>query len=98
MGWGACVSGLLSPFSFIELFKNGTALAKMALVGGMQCFTDGKNINDLEQLWFVDAVRMPVALNTAYVIFWGTGAMVSGAAVVPWLLKRLVSGCSVSYV
>ena len=42
------MSGFKSPLSFTELFTNGAALRKLSTVGGLQTFTDGKNVNDLE--------------------------------------------------
>lgn len=42
------MSGFKSPFSFTELFTNGATLRKLSAVGGLQTFTDGKNVNDLE--------------------------------------------------
>ena len=84
-------SGFKSPFSFTELFSNGAALRKLSVVAGLQTFTDGKNVNDLEQLWFVDAVKMPIAATTTYVMSYGVAIMASGAAVVPMLLRRLGS-------
>jgi MFS family permease len=42
------MSGFKSPLSFTELFTNGAALRKLSTIGGLQTFTDGKNVNDLE--------------------------------------------------
>ena len=57
----------------------------------MQTFTDGKNVNDLEQVWFVDAVKMPIALNTTYIMGYGVAQMFSGAIAVPGLIRTIGS-------
>eukprot|EP01043_Picozoa_sp_COSAG02_P060911 COSAG02_NODE_8063_length_2726_cov_2.042254_1_plen_392_part_00 len=82
------MSGFKSPLSFTELFTNGAALRKLSAVGGFQTFTDGKNVNDLEQLWFVD-IQMGLQSTTAYIMAYGVAIMASGAAVIPALLRTL---------
>lgn len=80
-------ASFISPFSFTELFRNGPCLRKLCSTGGLQQLVGAKNVNDLEQIWFVDVVQMPVALTTVYVIYYGFMQMLGGGLVTPALLK-----------
>lgn len=81
--------GMVSPLAFTRLFGRSRALSRLVVAAALVSFVEGKNLNDLNLLWMRNDCGLSQKDIATYVTAWGFGAVASGAAIVPGLLKRL---------
>ena len=55
--------GLANPLSFLRLLRGPTALVKLCLATFFVCWAEGKNTNDLYQMWLQDGPGRGVGLG-----------------------------------
>jgi len=80
---------LVSPFALTRLFGRSRALSRLVVAAALVSFVEGKNLNDLNLLWMRNDCGVSKQDVATYVTAWGFGAVASGAAIVPGLLRRL---------
>jgi hypothetical protein len=83
--------GFVSPFGFTKLFTENATLTKLALAAATISFMEGKNINDMNQLWLKFNVNMSQGSVQNWVVLYGIFMFTGGQYVVPWLINQLGS-------
>jgi hypothetical protein len=72
---------------FVSLFTRSHALRMLVLVAGLQCFPEGKNISDLQQLKLMD-VGADTPMRSNFVAAFGV-CMVLGGKLASYSIKYL---------
>ena len=67
----------VNPFSWLRLFTKSNALAKLVTIGGLQCFPEGKNLSDLNQLYILNHVGWSQETRSWFTVSFG-GCMTFG--------------------
>ena len=78
-----------NPLSFVKLFTNGASLAKLTLFNSLNIFTEGKNLNDLNQLWMKANLGMSVGETAAWTVAYGASMFAGGMLTKNYLMPRL---------
>lgn len=80
----------VSPLAFTKLSKGGenATLRKLALILGLQCVPEGKNISDLNQIYLSEECGFAPAARTRWLVAFGL-AMIAGGGVAKRLIAAL---------
>jgi len=80
----------VNPFNFMKIFSSSNATFKrLVRISALQQFLEGKNLSDLGQMYMRNQLGWDVQAVTKFVVAWGATAVLSGAIIVPTLLKQL---------
>jgi len=61
----------VNPFSWMRLFTKSPELAKLVTIGGLQCFPEGKNLSDFNQLFILNHVGWPQETRSMFTVGFG---------------------------
>ena len=78
-----------SPFNFYKLFTTDKTLTKLSLYNSFNIMCEGKNINDLNQLWMKAELGMSIAQTAYWTIGFGVAMFVGGNLAKTLFLPRL---------
>ena len=84
MRWSSAVS----PLAFTKLFTGSTTLRRLALILGMQCVPEGKNISDLNQIYLSTECGFSPLARTRWLMAFGL-AMIAGGGVAKRMIGAL---------
>lgn len=74
MDWAAC-----NPLSFLKIFSGDSTVARLGLVGGLQCFPEGKSLADLNMAHISNTLKFKPQLQTAFVMSFGWSMIIAGS-------------------
>ena len=86
----------ISPLSFFKLFKGTATLRQLAIVMGLQCVAEGKNISDLNQVYLAEECGFDITWRSRWMMAFGL-AMIGGGRLSQWLIKRLSASTFTSF-
>jgi DHA1 family tetracycline resistance protein-like MFS transporter len=78
-----------NPFGFIRLFSENATLVKLVGVAFLICWSEGKNTNDVFQLWLQEDVALPVNQANLVTIAYGVMMFSSGKYICPYLINNI---------
>eukprot|EP00912_Choanoflagellata_sp_UC4_P001990 UC4_evm4s1277 len=82
-------AGIENPFNFIKLFSGPSSLVKLISIAFISSIVEGKNTNDIFQMWIKQDVKLSLGNANIVTIAFGVLMFSSGKFVVPELVKRL---------
>jgi len=78
-----------NPLSFVKLFTLSPELRKLTIFNSMNIFTEGKNLNDLNQLWMKANLCMTIPETAQWTVAYGAAMFVGGMLTKNVLMPRL---------
>jgi hypothetical protein len=80
-------NGFKSPFNFTDLFTRTPMLRQITIFNLLQCFGEGKCVNDLNQMWMKGVLDWDVQTTARWTVGYGVMMVVNGIA-----MKKLIPG------
>ena len=78
-----------NPLSFVKLFNQGSSLCKLTIFNSLNIFTEGKNLNDLNQLWMKANLGMNISETAQWTVAYGASMFAGGMLTKNVLMPRL---------
>lgn len=75
------------PFTFFRLFSTSPMLTKMSVFNAFQILSEGKNLNDFQQIWMRADLGFSVQQAVVWTMAAGFGGLTCGIQA-NWLIKR----------
>lgn len=79
---------IVSPLSFIRLFSGPETMVKLCIATFLVCWAEGKNTNDLFQLWMKQNVGLTIASANIMTIVYGVFMFCGGRVFAPFIIRR----------
>ena len=79
--------GMVSPFSFVELFTKTSMLAQTTAYNALRILCEGKCLNDINQMWMKARLGFSVPETANWTMAWGFGGVLGGYTAGP-MTKR----------
>jgi MFS family permease len=78
---------IVSPLSFIRLFSGPRTMVKLCIATFLVCWAEGKNTNDLYQLWMKQNVGLRVGSANIMTIVYGVFMFCGGKFFAPAIIR-----------